>query len=87
MRLPDSCQSRIWILSDGEVSNPNEVRCSIIGFRMSGIPVHCLDLGPESHGLTKIIPKAHVCIRPEDLPGCFRNCFNPKSDRSQRNKV
>lgn len=71
MRLPDSCQSRIWILSDGEVTNPTEVRRRIMGFRMSGIPVHCLGLGPESHGLTKIIPKAHVCIRPEDLPGVF----------------
>lgn len=71
MRLPEDCQARIWILSDGEVSNPNEVRGSIIGLRMSGVPVHCIGLGPDSHGLAKIIPKAAVGIRPEDLPRVF----------------
>jgi hypothetical protein len=71
MRLPALCQPRIWILSDGEVANPNQVRRSIIGFRMGGTPVHCIGLGPDSHGLTKIIPKAAVGIHPEDLPRVF----------------
>ena len=71
MRLPEDCQARIWILSDGQVSDPNEVRGSIMGFRMSGIPVHGIGLGPDSHGLARIIPKAAVGIRPEDLPGVF----------------
>jgi len=70
-RLPDSCKTRIWILSDGEVANPNEVRRSIMGFRMSGIPVHCIGLGPDSHGLKKIIPSAATGIRPDDLPQVF----------------
>jgi hypothetical protein len=71
MRLPEDCQARIWILSDGQVSDPNEVRGSIMGFRMSGIPVQGIGLGPDSHGLARIIPKAAVGIRPEDLPGVF----------------
>lgn len=70
-RLPESSQSRIWILSDGEVSDPNEVRRKIRGFRMSGIPVHGLGLGPDSHGLNKVATMAHVGIRPRDLPEVF----------------
>ena len=70
-RLPESSQLRIWILSDGEVSDPSEVRRKIGGLRMSGIPVHGLGLGPDSHGLNKVAPMAHVGIRPRDLPEVF----------------
>lgn len=71
MRVPDSCKTRIWILSDGVVSNPTEVRRRIMDFRRGGIPVHCIGLGPDSHGLKKIIPQAATDIRPEDLPRVF----------------
>lgn len=71
MRLPGERQTRIWILSDGEVSHAESVRLSIDGFRRAGIPVHGLGLGPDSHGLTQILPQAAVGIQPSDLPRVF----------------
>jgi Mg-chelatase subunit ChlD len=70
-RLPESSQLRIWILSDGEVSDPDEVRRKIRGLRLSGIPVHGLGLGPDSHELNKVASMARVGIRPRDLPQVF----------------
>jgi hypothetical protein len=71
MRLPGERQTRIWILSDGEVSHAESVRLSIDGFRRAGIPVHGLGLGPDSHGIAKILPQAAVGIQPSDLPRVF----------------
>lgn len=69
--LPASCRPRLWILSDGEVSNVNEIRNRITAIRMGGTPVHCLGLGPDADGLRNIIPSARTGIQPVDLPEVF----------------
>lgn len=84
-RLPESCQPRLWILSDGEVSNPFEIRRSIIAFRMGGTPIHCLGLGPDSGGLRTILPSASVGLRPEDLPEAFAKLLQVQAGRCAEN--
>lgn len=65
------CDSRLWILSDGEVDDLQGVRRAIIRTKQGGTAVHGLGLGPDSAGLAKILPRAEVRIQPDDLPAVF----------------
>ena len=69
--LAGSSRPRIWILSDGEVSDPDAVRKIINQIRISGIPVHGLGLGPDSHGLTQVLPDAAIGISAGELAQFF----------------
>jgi hypothetical protein len=65
------CDSRLWILSDGEVDDLQGVRRAVIRTKQGGTAVHGLGLGPDSAGLAKILPRAEVRIQPDDLPAVF----------------
>lgn len=61
----------LWILSDGETSEPAQPRRHLQTLRAGGVMVHGLGLGPDSDGLTQLVPKARTGLAPRHLPGLF----------------
>ncbi|MFZ9936713.1 MAG: vWA domain-containing protein [Luteolibacter sp.] len=78
--LNGSSRPRIWILSDGEVSDPDAVRKIINQIRISGIPVHGLGLGPDSHGLAQVIPDAAIGISAGELAQFFARLLQAQAN-------
>jgi hypothetical protein len=63
--------ARLWILSDGELDDRLDAEQAITRTLQGGTAVYGLGLGPESAGLSAILPGAEVGIQPKDLPAVF----------------
>jgi uncharacterized protein with von Willebrand factor type A (vWA) domain len=63
--------ARLWILSDGDLDDHLDAEQAITRALQVGTAVYGLGLGPESSGLSAILPGAEVGIQPEDLPAVF----------------
>jgi Mg-chelatase subunit ChlD len=73
-RILKKCPNRhrhLWILSDGETSNPQEARRILRAIRVGGTTIHGLGLGDQSSEIATLIPGAATMLSPHLLPSTF----------------